>query len=360
VAIKIVDPSLRAARKIANQRWRGYEYHTGQTRLRSLPDVFAIESTNFCNLKCVMCPRGEPDLMERPLGHMSDEIFHKLVDGWEYFTEPCWLHLFGEPLMHPTLFDQIDYAKRAGMPNVGISSNATLLTKLNSASILDSGLDTIILSIDGNSKETYEKIRKSAAFTFEEVCENVRGFLDMRKRMNKTRPRTIVQIIQMEETKTELEAFKMKWMAAGADEVLFKQYTTWGDQRPDEHSFADLAPSEQKAWFQQTLLRPNPCFYLWSTVVVAWDGRVVPCCFDYDAVMTMGDLRTQTLPEIWNGAAYQEIRKAELEGRNNNPLCVSCKEAPGFARDPNQQPPGEEYDPYAPPPIEQISSFAAG
>jgi radical SAM protein with 4Fe4S-binding SPASM domain len=340
-------------------QWRWYEYNTGQTKLRSLPDVFAIESTNFCNLKCIMCPRGEPDLMERPLGHMSDDVFKRVVAGWEFFTEPCWLHLFGEPLMHPQIFDQIEYAKANGVPNVGISSNATLLTKMNSARLLDSGLDTIILSIDGATKATYEKIRKSPAFTHEEVRENAREFLAMRQRMRKAKPHTIVQIIVMEETRDELAAFKAEWEAAGADEVLLKQYTVWGDQEHHD-TFLELAPAEQRKWYTSQPTRANPCYNLWSTVVIAWDGRVVPCCFDYDAIVTLGDLRENTLAEIWNGEKYQAIRAAELAGRNDNPLCKNCKEAPGFARNPLTPAPSAIPDESAVQPVEAYTAATLG
>jgi len=332
--------TLRKARTLVNARWREHEYHIGATVLRGMPDVFAIESTNYCNLKCVMCPRGEPDLMERDLGSMSDDVFRKIVDGWEYFAEPVWLHLFGEPLMHPRLFDQIEYAKQAGVPNVGISTNATLLTKMNSAKLLDCGLDTIILSIDGHTKEAYEQIRKSTTFSFETVCANVRAFLELRRRMHRRKPQAIVQIIVMEENREGLDEFRAEWLAAGADEVRFKRYCAWGNQ--EAGSFADLAPAEAKALLKDVRPRANPCFYLWSSVVVAWDGRVVPCCFDYDAVVTLGDLRTQTLAEIWNGEKYVALRAAELAGTNDNPLCKNCVEAPGFARDPSQAAPAAD------------------
>ena len=65
--------------------------------------------------------------------------------------------------------------------------------------------------------------------------------------------------------------------------------------------------------------------------MVTWDGRVVPCCFDFDAKVVLGDLKTQTMEEIWNGPAYIELRKAELEGRNRSELCANCNQAPGHA-----------------------------
>lgn len=336
----IASPRVSNDRIIANQRWRDYEYNTGQTLLRSMPDIFAIESTNYCNLKCVMCPRGEPDIMERSLGVMDGDLFEKIVAQWEFFKEPCWFHWFGEPLMHRRLFEQIEYAKRVGVRNLGISSNATLLTMEKSAAILDSGLDSILLCIDGNNKETYEAIRKSAAFTYEEVCDNVEKFLAMRKRFNIKHPHTTVQIIVMEETKDQLEGFREKWMAAGADQVLFKLYTAWGNQ--EDERFVDLAPEAQRQYLVARK-RPHPCFYMWDSVVIAWDGRVVPCCFDYDATMDLGSLRTQTLREIWNGPAYLALREAELAGQNTNKLCVNCTEAPGFERDPSRPMPIDAF-----------------
>lgn len=351
----------RQARVAMNQAWRNYEYQTGQVRLRSMPDIFAIESTNFCNLKCIMCPRGEPDLMDRPLGHMSDDLFKKILDGWEFYTTPAWFHFFGEPLMHPNLFDQIEYAKRAGVPNLAISSNATLLTKLNAARLLDSGLDTLMLSIDGNNKETYEKVRKNPAFTYEQVVEQVRTFLAMRKRARKTRPHTILQIIVMEETRDELDAFKAFWESEGADQIVVKQYTTWGGQENHE-PFKDHAVSEQRAWFDSVKLatRKHPCFYLWSSVVIGWDGRVVPCCFDYNNYAVMGDLQTQTLEEVWNGPEYLAMRAAELEGRNDNPLCKNCKEAPGIERDPATPPPPADISQLVSTPVHAAPSYPTG
>jgi sulfatase maturation enzyme AslB (radical SAM superfamily) len=104
--------SLKRLSKSVNDFWRMYGYHHGQVRLRNHPAVFAIESTNHCNLRCVMCPRGEPDIMERSLGTMSDGLSQKILDDAKFFTDPCWFHWFGEPLMHPRLFEQI--AQRAG------------------------------------------------------------------------------------------------------------------------------------------------------------------------------------------------------------------------------------------------------
>jgi radical SAM protein with 4Fe4S-binding SPASM domain len=312
--------------KLDNAFWREYGYHHGQVVLKNQPDVFAIESTNYCNIKCIMCPRGEPDLMTRSLGHMDNALFEKILNGTTYFSNPCWFHWFGEPLMNPRLFEQIAVAKRK-VPNLGISTNATLLNARNAQRVLDSGLDTLLVALDGATKEVYEQVRKGP-FPFEEVRDNVERFLAMKQR--RAKPHTILSIIVMDKTAPDLERFREHWQARGADEVLFKGYVAWGGKDP---LFTDLALPAQRARYASP--RSHNCKFLWESVVITWDGRVVPCCFDYNATVVLGDLKKSSLAEIWNSPAYVELRRAELEGRNNNPLCANCADAPGHARDPH-------------------------
>ena len=329
-----MQPTLlesRAERQARNRAWANYAYHRGETVVWSMPEVFAIESTNYCNLQCVMCPRGEPDLMDRRLGSMDDALFRRIIDETEFYTDPCWFHWFGEPLMHAGLFGQIEYAKRAGVPNLAISTNATLLGRKNAAAVLDSQLDRILIAVDGARKETYEAVRKSATFTFEEVRENIEQFLALKARRGQTTPHTTLSIIVMEDNKDQLDAFAAYWRARGADEIIYKPFSTWGNQTED---FASLAATEQRELLQR-VLRPHPCRFLWESVVIAWDGRVVPCCLDYNASMVMGDLHTHTLAEIWNSERYVRFRELELAGKNRSPLCRNCSEAPGSKRNPS-------------------------
>jgi radical SAM protein with 4Fe4S-binding SPASM domain len=313
---------------VENAYWADYGYHRGEVTLRNLPEVFAIESTNYCNLKCIMCPRGEPDIMTRGLGHMDTALFERILDDATFFTSPSWFHWFGEPLINPRLFEQIGLAKRK-VPNLGISTNATLLNDRNIDLILNSGLDTMIVALDGATKAVYERVRKGN-FEFERVRDNVIRFLQRKRDLGKSKPHTILSIIVMEETAQDVELFRAEWTARGADEILIKQFTDWAGQ---DQNITELALASQRPAFK--LPRLHPCKYLWQSLVIAWDGRVVPCCYDYDAKMVLGNLRENTLAEIWNGPAYVALRQAELAGQNNSALCASCSQAPGHPRDPN-------------------------
>lgn len=318
----------RAARTRAeNRRLAEAAYDRGDFIVDNAPEIFGIEGTNHCNIKCIMCPRGEPDIMRRDVGHMERGTFEKLLEDARYFSDVCWLHWFGEPLMNPDLFELIRYAKTK-IPNVGISTNATLLTPDARANLLDSGLDTIVIAIDGDTKDVYESVRKSSQFTFEQVTANAEGFLALRAERGLSTPHVTLSIIVMDVTAPDLAGFQRRWEAAGADEVLFKPYADWGAQRPDifdKLRAPDTTPVPGSP-------RKYPCKFLWSSLVVAWNGDVVPCCYDYDTKMVMGNVNEQSIDEIWNGPAYVELRRAEIEGRNDSPLCRSCTQAPGRPR----------------------------
>jgi radical SAM protein with 4Fe4S-binding SPASM domain len=304
-------------------------YNRRDTVLLNMPEVWAIESTNHCNIKCIMCPRGEPDLMRRQVGHMSNALLERIIDQSDFYGQPTWLHWFGEPLMNPLLFDQIKIAKRK-IGNLGISTNATLLRPREQSRILESGLDTILIAIDGATKEIYEKVRKSERFTYEHVRNNAEQFLARRRDLDLKRPHVILSIIAMDLTSPDLDSFRDYWLARGADQVVFKRYDNWGGQYAE--IFDDLAVVETRAALRSP--RAHPCKLMWKSMVITWDGRVVPCCVDYDAKMVLGDLNAQTIDEIWNGAAYVALRQAEAEGRNNSELCANCSQAPGHASRP--------------------------
>lgn len=323
--------SMNGIKSKAHRLLRDFAYHHGRTTVWGAPMVFAIELTNHCNLKCIMCPRGEPDVMERPVGHMSAELFTRILDQTAVYDEPCWLHLFGEPLINPSFFERVQVAHERGMPRIGVSTNATLLNEENARKLIASPIDTVIVAIDGTDADVYERVRKSSVYTFDQVKGNAVRLLELRKRAKGRTPKFILSIIRMKETAAQLQEFTRFWKALGADDVHHKSFTTWGNQNSEFMTLACdddrklIAPSEPGE-------RTFACKAAWESVVILWDGRVVPCCWDYDGKMTMGDLNRQTLAEVWNGAAYREFRRLELEGKNTSDLCRNCRQAPGHAR----------------------------
>ena len=142
----------------------------------TFPDRVYVESTNVCNLDCIMCPTGL-HIDTRPKGYMEWDLYTPIIDEIAPFAEAVVLHSWGEPLLHKRIIDMIQYAKDRDLW-VETSTNAMRLTEEVSRQLLDAGLDRIYLSMDGLTKETYEKVRVKGKF--EGVLGNIERFLDLK------------------------------------------------------------------------------------------------------------------------------------------------------------------------------------
>lgn len=294
-------------------------YHSRRAVVLNRPTIFCIETTSICNLKCVMCPYKD---MTRPNQMMDFEIFRKAVDEVHAYNGPIWLHHLGEPLAHPECFEQIRYAKSRGL-ECGISTNATLLNETRAAKLLESGLDRVILSMDGVTKETYERLREPA--NFEKVVGNIEAFLRRKREGGFRAPHTVVQLIYMKETEDQVQEFKRRWGPL-ADEVHIKMFSTWAEQ---VERITELSEAKHRYNPDHTLSDArHPCSYLWRNLVVLANGDVTPCCVDYDARMVMGNVREQTLAQIWNGERFVRTRRDHLAGRYTD-TCATCREWQG-------------------------------
>ncbi len=306
--------------KFKNLWNKGYYYAHRKIKTFAFPIVSNIEVTNACGMDCIMCPRK---YMERKIGFIDIKLFKKIVRQLKY-NSIIVLHHFGDPLLHPKIGELIKICKKYGI-KTSFSTNPSNLTDKNIKNILDDGLDYLHISLDGATKETYEKIRRGRA-DYEVALKNINNFLEEKNRRKSKKPITTIAIIRMKETKMEIAKFKKQWKnKRGIEIVDVKEFITWDGSMEDITSLTDE--------FSHKVKRKEyyPCFWPWSKLTVLWDGRVVPCCFDYDAKVVLGDFNKQTLKEIWNGEKMKELREYHL--KNSFPkghLCEICKEREGF------------------------------
>jgi len=296
-----------------NNLLKEISYNFGLTYCLGKPSIFVIESTNKCNIKCIMCPRTT--MMKRKIGDMDFSLFKKIIDNGHKYTDFLWLHNFGEPVLNPKIFEMIKYCKAKDI-KVGLSLNGLTLTKTIGKKLLECGPDLLIFSFDGFSKKTYEKYRQGS--NFEVVKKNILNFLKMKKGGGYKLPFIQIKIIKMKDTLNEIEDFKKEWEGK-VDEVIVTNFVDWAGQITNEENVSDAIIKEQE----------YPCKFFWISLVVLWDGRVVPCCKDCDAKMVLGNLNNQTIDEIWNGEKMREIRKQQIKHNFKNPLCYNCDEAIG-------------------------------
>jgi radical SAM protein with 4Fe4S-binding SPASM domain len=272
---------------------------TGRDRARRLPDIVQIESTNICNAKCVFCPRDE---MHRRQGVMDMDLFKKIVDECATLgITHVRVHNYGEPFLDRQLVEKVRYAKARGIKEVGMISNGSLITEELARGMIDAGLDAINISVDAAGKEVFERTRLN--LDYDTVIGNVRTLARLRKESGRTHPKLILSFVRQNNSADE-QAFIREW-----SQVADKIHVT------DLHNWAGTLNAKSDVNY--------PCYRLWLTFTVLWDGRVSLCCADFDGRHILGDLRTSTIAEIWNSPAYRAVRRQHLESGGPE-ICRSC------------------------------------
>jgi len=280
-------------------------------RLVEVPFVDQVELTNICPMRCRFCPRGVPGAMTRPTGRMDLGLFIGLLDqlpDGQAGYRPFELHHLGESLVHPELPAFVRAAADRGLPTE-LSVNPSLLAPDTARALLDAGLRRLVVSLDGMDDETLVAIRGPAA-RYSKAEPNLDALLAMVAAMDAP-PHVVIQMIDLVRNRHQRDAFVGRWGDLGLPTVTAFVKDLDGDD-PDTGM-----PSARPLSFL--------CSYPWRSVVVLWDGRVVPCCRDDDARLVLGDLREQSLADIWHGDEARRLR--ERLANDDTPaghLCHGC------------------------------------
>ena len=284
-------------------------YVLRRPRVPGGPLTLAIESTAKCNLFCPMCPREN---IHFPPRDMELPLFKKIIDDGKDFLEFAVPYGVGEPLLNPEIFDMLAYCKQVGVPS-GISTNATTLTEESSRRLIRAGLDYIIFAFDGATKATYEKYRKGAEF--EKVRSNILTFLRVKKELN-SKIFCIIQMVRLKENSHEIPELIRMWRVDGVDEVRIK--------KDEVHNAGSAIPGDDA---ERPPMR-HPCYLLWrGPMYIHYDGTVFPCCYIYPEE-PVGNLKKNTLTEIWNSDKMVQLREAHIRGDlGQYKACQNCPAA---------------------------------
>ena len=271
--------------------------------LGPVPRIVYLESTNACNAKCIFCPRDE---MERKQGFMSEELSSRIFDQCADWGVPeIRLHNFGETTLDRKFVDRVRDAKKKGIPKVGLYTNASKLTPDLSEKLIEAGLDAVWISVDGVTKESYERIR--VGLSFEELERNAFGLVEARRRLGAKHPFVTITMTYTPETAAEAPLLAERYGRA-FDKVTAGPAHAWTYQHGSPEPVTRYA-----------------CPYLWTALYILWDGRASICCEDFDGREILGDATRQTLREIWEGEPYRKARRIHHEGRFEElPICQAC------------------------------------
>ncbi len=271
------------------------------------PRVVSVETTNACNAACVMCGHR---LMRRLQGRMEWNLFKRIVEqvkGWN--LESFYLSGYGEPLLDPELADRVSMARRAGIENTAIVTNASLLDGQRADELTRAGLARVHLSIDAASPQTFSRLRPG--LDFGQVMENVERLLEMRPR-----PAVVLQLVLVDQGPDEVRKVIRRFRDR-VDRLTVRQAQSWAGR-------VKLSPREFTPHLKASAAWP-PCRYLWDQLNIYWDGTVPACCLDYEAEQPLGDAGRQDLAAIWSGPALADLRAKHSAGRRDLiPLCRRC------------------------------------
>lgn len=276
------------------------------------PRVIQIETTTRCNLRCRMCAakggrrEGAPATRE----DMPEALYERILSQLEPFAdgvETLSLFMDGEPLLDKRLPSFIRMAKTAGFRTVNIATNGVLLRGNTAEALIDSGLDSLIVSIDSLDPEVYASIRIGA--DLQTVSDNVRQFMALREAKGRALPHVCVRMIEMPENRGEQEAFKTLWRNI-VDEVRFQPCHNWGSSLGGQPCSDTQAP---------------PCNWPFRNMVIYSDGRAGFCCLDFEGIYDLGNFQNQSFDEIWHGPAYQQVREWMMQrDAAHLPKCRNC------------------------------------
>ena len=291
-----------------------------------IPMTISVEPTTACNLRCPECPSGLRSFT-RDTGNMKEDFFRKLID--DMGRKLTWLIFYfqGEPYINSKFLDMVSYAHMKGIYTI-TSTNGHFLHPENARKTVASGLDRILISVDGATQDVYEQYRIEGKL--ETVLQGARNLVQAKKDANSNTPHIVFQMLVVKPNEHQIDTIKKLAKEIGVDEVKLKtaqvyEYETGNELIPTLDKYSRYKQNADGTWAVKNKLL-NHCWKLWHACVITWDGIVVPCCFDKDAIHRLGDLKKNSFKEIWKGAAYEGFRNKLSGGRKEIDICTNCTE----------------------------------
>jgi radical SAM protein with 4Fe4S-binding SPASM domain len=291
-----------------------------------VPFTISIEPTTACNLRCPECPSGLRSF-SRPTGNLRADFFRRTID--DLYRDLYFLIFYfqGEPYINPEFLDMVKYASQKGIYTI-TSTNGHFLSEENARRTIESGLDRLIISVDGSTQEVYEQYRKSGNLDL--VLQGARNVVKWKKQLGSKTPHLIFQFLVVRPNEHQIPEIYRLAKEIGIDEVKLKtaqiyDYSQGNPLIPVQDQYSRYRKQADGSYRIKNKLL-NHCWKLWHACVITWDGLVVPCCFDKDAQYRMGNLQNQSLRKVWQQKPYQEFRKNILKGRDQIDICTNCTE----------------------------------
>ena len=268
-----------------------FEWKLGISYAKSRPFVVRLEPSAICNLKCPTCVTPKRQFAEGEVKRMDLESFRIIFNSISKHLYRLTFYINGEPMLNTDLFKMIKIASSKNI-YTSFSTNFTLMREAYLEPIFDSGLDWISICLDGFSQETYSKYRVNG--NVDSVKEGIKMLMEYKIANNYNKPIVNVFTITFNHVKPEIEAIK--------------SFCT--EHKVDEHRLRPDNSNMDGSFNYQVIKRKyKKCFWPWLAIKIDADGSVYPCPCATEKGIKYGNLKEQSLDEIWNNEFYIESRK---------------------------------------------------
>lgn len=321
-------------RKLFNAIIAFYSYAFSHSSvLRSMPLRLVVDTGNVCNLRCPLCPTGAGNL-NRTVTLLSYDRFSRIVDEVGKYLYEIDLYNWGEPFLNPDIYKIISYAHKHRI-KTRISSNLNRISNDDCEKIIHSGLDELVVSLDGVDQESYGKYRVGGDFSL--VMSNLKRLIELKREEKSANPRIVWQYLVMKHNEEHIERAKSMAEELGVDKLLLRP------MRCDMGMEVFLSDSKKVASVENWLpenseysrydyikktkkMRPLKCLFLETTMVINPDGSVSPCCGVADQKWDFGNVFNSSFKDVWNNDLYRRARRvvAGKEKSAEDVICSYC------------------------------------
>ncbi|MCB9225147.1 MAG: radical SAM/SPASM domain-containing protein [Crocinitomicaceae bacterium] len=290
------------------------------------PLAVSIEPTTACNLRCPQCPSGLRQFT-RPTGNLKISTNELILNGLGKNLQFINYYFQGEPFINPQFLDLVKVARSRNI-YVLTSTNAHFISLETAQKIIDSGINEIVISIDGTTQETYQNYRIEGELS--KVIEGTKNLISVKKKATSRLPIVTFQFLVSKQNEHQINDVKNLGRELGVDRVNLKtiqiyDYENGNDLIPENPEYSRYYKTNEGSYQLKNRYR-NSCWRMWSSCVITWDGSVVPCCFDKDAKHKMGDLTQIEFTKIWRSDIYHQFRTQVFKDRKQIEICKNCSE----------------------------------
>lgn len=299
---------------------------TKRANIQGMPISISIEPTTSCNLRCPECPSGLRSFT-RPIGMLQRDMFRNVIDQLAPSLSYLTFYFQGEPYLNPQFLEMVDYASTRGI-YTATSTNAHYLRDDVARKTVESGLDRLIISIDGTTQETYQSYRVGGHL--DKVIEGTQNILAWKRKLRSRTPHVVFQFLVVKPNEHQIPEVYALAEKLGVDQVVLKtaqiyDYEHGSDLIPEQDKYSRYYRKADGTYGIKNGLI-NQCWKMWHSCVITWDGKVVPCCFDKDAHYVLGDLQKDDFADVWHGDCYRDFRQTLLQSRSSIEMCKNCTE----------------------------------